>query len=361
MKPKEKFKQEQDTNQRDQAASAGQTGGDPHRLASLFAPGRFFCVPQFVASPAFQQQVGARGVQLAVTLYAKYDLGRATHPQEITNGMFCVKDEQIAQDWGTDSTAPVREARKKLLGAEPKVLADVRIGRTGYPTEYQIRPTSEADRVLWRREQSALPPRRRASFPVTASGERTTDWLGVALSYVGRGFSIIPVKGKYPAIPAWKPYQDRLPSITEVKAWHAKFPQAGIAIITGALSGVAVVDIDGPLEAGLALLRENGVEVPDTTTVRSARGFHLWFAHPGIAVKSVSNVLANRSVKIDIRGDGGYIVAPPSVHQSGVRYFFEHEVDVIPPFPPALVGLLRTRKLAEPDGVDDVVSEEETA
>jgi hypothetical protein len=167
------------------------------------------------------------------------------------------------------------------------------------------------------------------------------------------GLPIIPVKGKLPAVHSWKPFQDRLPSITEVTAWFEKFPTAGIAIITGAFSGLAVIDIDGPLEAGLALLMENGISIPDTTTVRSARGWHLWFHHPGIQVKSTSNVLVNREVKIDIRGDGGYIVAPPSVHESGVRYYFDHEVDVLPPFPPALLALLRAKKTA-----DDEMSEE---
>lgn len=353
MRPKEKLKQEQDGHQREPVSPAGQTGGDPHRLASLFGPGRFFCVPQYVASPAYQKQVGDRGVQFVVTLCAKYDAGRAAHPQGITNGRFCVTDEQIAKEWGTSSTAPVREARRKVVAAEPKFLADVRTGKTGYPTEYTIRPTTDADRVLWRRDQTAMPPRRRVNLPVTASGERTTDWMSNALGYVGRGFSIIPVNTKFPAVPSWKPYQYRQPSTTEVMAWHAKFPQAGIAIITGALSGLAVVDVDGPLEAGLELLRENGIVIPETTIVRSSRGWHFWFAHPGVAVKSVSNVLANRFVKIDIRGDGGYIVAPPSVHQSGVRYYFEHEVDVLPPFPPALLGLLRTKKAA-----DDEMSEE---
>lgn len=359
MTREEKLMQEQDANRREQGSPAGLSGGDPHRLASLLGPGRFVCVPQFVASPAYQQQVGERGVQFVVTLCAKYDAGRAAHPQEIANGRFCITDEQIAKDWGVKSTAPVRDARNKVLAAEPQFLADLKIGTRGYPTQYQIRPTTDADRVHWRREEMAMPPRRRPFLPTTASGERTTDWVGVALSYLGRGFSIIPVHGKFPAIPSWKPFQDRQPSNTEVIAWHKKFPQAGIAIITGAVSGLAVVDIDGPLEAGLSLLWENNVKIPDATTrVRTARGYHLWFAHPGVAVKSVSNVLTNRSVKIDIRGDGGYIVAPPSVHESGVRYHFEHEVDVLPAFPPALLGLLRKGKQGEDDVFDNVISKE---
>lgn len=352
MKPEEKLKQP-DMDQRERALPERQSGADTHSLASMFTPGRYVCVPQYVFTPAYQQQVGDRGVQLVGTLCMKYDGGRAADPNGITNGRFCITDELIAKDWGLKSTAAVREARKKVMAAEPKFLADVKIGKTGYATEYQIRQTTDEDRVRWRRVETAMPPRRQAKWPVTASGERTTDRLGVAISYVGRGLSIIPVKGKFPALPAWKPYQDRLPSIAEVTAWFEKFPAAGIAIITGAFSGLAVIDIDGPLEAGLALLMENGVTIPDTTTVRSARGWHLWFRHPGIPVKSASNVLVNREVKIDIRGDGGYIVAPPSVHESGVRYYFDHEVDVLPPFPPALLALLRTRKSTEGDGMTE--------
>jgi hypothetical protein len=361
MKPKGKLKQEHDTDQREPVSPERQSG-DPHSLAKMFTPGRFVCVPQFVFSPGYQQQVGERGVQFVATLCAKYDAGRAAHPQGITNGRFCITDEQIAKDWGIKSTAPVREARKKVVAAEPKFLADVKIGKTGYPTEYQIRPTTDEDRVHSRRLETAMPPRRRPSpLPVTASGERTTDWLGIALGYLDRGFSIIPVKGKFPAIPAWKPYQERQASLTEVTTWRERFPQAGIAIVTGAFSGIVAVDIDGPLEAGLALLEENGIKVADSTTIRSARGWHLWFRHPGVAVKSASSVLVNKDVKIDVRGDGGYIVAPPSIHDSGVRYYFDHEVAVLPPFPPALLGLLRAKKPADGDALDTVAPAGEAA
>jgi hypothetical protein len=361
MTPKEKSKLEQDTNRRELVSPEKQSGVDPHSLAYMFTPGRYICVPQCYLTRSYQQQVGPRGMQFLLTLLAMCDAGRGAHPEGITNGRFSVTDEQIAQVWGTGSTEPIREARKKVLAAEPKFLADVKIGRTGYGTEYTIRPTTEADRVRWPRSGMAMPPRRPAKLPVTAGGERTTDWLGVALGYVDRGLSVIPVNGKFPAIPSWKPYQDRLPSTTELIAWHAKYPQAGIAIITGAFSGLAVVDIDGPLEAGLALLSENGIVIPETTLVRSARGWHLWFQHPGIPVKSVSNVLVDADVKIDVRGDGGYIVGPPSIHASGIRYYFDHEVDVLPPFPPALLGLLRGKKPADGAALDAGISTEEAA
>lgn len=351
MTPKEELKQEQDGCRPASERPEGVSRSDPHSLPSLLEDGRFFCIPQFIASPAFQQQVGPRAVQLAVMAYAMYDRGHWTHPDEITDGRFCATDEQIARAWGTDSTAPVREARKRLMEAEPKVFAEVKIGRTGYPTEYRLRPTSETDRVLWQRSQSALPPRRRPTTAAAADGQ-PTDWLTAAVRYSDRGFSIIPVKGKHPAIPTWKPYQMRLPSTTEVTDWHKGIPGAGIAIVTGALSDLVVVDIDGPLESGLTLLEENGIDIPKTTTVRTAGGYHLWFAHPGIAVKSPSAILANEAVKIDIRGDGAYIVAPPSVHPSGVRYEFQYEADVLPAFPPALLRLLRSQRQSDGPGVD---------
>lgn len=72
-----------------------------------------------------------------------------------------------------------------------------------------------------------------------------------------------------------------------------------------------VVDLDGP--EGL-LSRE---KFPETAQVKTAHGLHLYFRHPGGTVpNSVKKVLPG----VDIRGDAGYVVAPPSIHESGVVY-----------------------------------------
>ena len=89
----------------------------------------------------------------------------------------------------------------------------------------------------------------------------------------------------------------------------------GVGFITGAISGVIVIESDGP--EGEAVLvdfeREHG-PLTDTLTIRSGsgRGLHRHFRHPGHFVKTV----ANHTIKLDVKGDKGYCVLPPSLHKS---------------------------------------------
>ncbi len=104
-------------------------------------------------------------------------------------------------------------------------------------------------------------------------------------------------------------------------------PGAGAGLKTGAApkgSGVFVVDLDSveAVDAWLAL-----GDCPDTFTVTTPRGFHLYFEHPGFHVKTCAGELGKG---IDIRGDGGFVVAPGSPHRSGGTY---EACEVRPPSP----------------------------
>lgn len=335
------------------AAAKKARNSDPHSLATLFTPSRWVCFPKFLTTDSYLKQVGAKGALFVLTLCAAYDAGRAKYPEGVVNGRFAIPDDHIRELWGEKTTAGVRAARKRVLDAVPSFLAEVVPGKTGYPTVYKIRATTDADRVNPGKKTAGMEPRTqrpgfptesRPGLPVTASGQRATDWLGCALSYLGRGFSVLPVRGKLPAPGVlWRPYQSRRPGECDLRGWHRQFPDAGIAIVTGGLSNLVVVDIDGALDDGFRSLQAAGIDVPETTRVRSARGYHLWFSHPGVPVNNVARLLKEGSVSIDIRGDGGYIVAPPSIHESGVRYCFEHEVDKLPVLPPRLLELVRAR------------------
>jgi hypothetical protein len=133
-----------------------------------------------------------------------------------------------------------------------------------------------------------------------------TDTLNTARVLVERyGRSVIPLRpnGKRPSA-SWKPYQHRHPTAQELDDWFAS-GRANIGIVTGEISGLVVIDIDGPV--GEAALRD--VEVPRTVAVETPRpGRHLYFKHPGRYVHNGANLLPG----IDVRGDGGYVVAPPS-------------------------------------------------
>jgi len=104
-----------------------------------------------------------------------------------------------------------------------------------------------------------------------------------------------------------------------------------IGIVTGATSGVFVIDID-PRHGGdesLAALEARFGPLPATWRfLTGGGGEHIVFQHPGNVIPNSANKLG---VGIDIRGDGGYIVAPPSMHMSGRPYAIsvDHHPDEI--------------------------------
>jgi hypothetical protein len=141
-----------------------------------------------------------------------------------------------------------------------------------------------------------------------------------ALDYRDRGWSVIPVqeKAKRPAVP-WKAYQDRLVSEKTLHDWFRRSPDYNVAIVTGALSGLIVLDVDprhGGRNSLKELEREHGALPATMESITGGGGRHLYFAHPGGVVTNRANIRPG----IDLRGDGGCIVAPPSVHPSGKRY-----------------------------------------
>ena len=138
--------------------------------------------------------------------------------------------------------------------------------------------------------------------------------LDAALEYLDRGFSIIPVNraDKRPYT-KWTEYTKRLPTVDEVERWWDIWPNANVAIITGSISGVWVVDADGP--TGIEWMTAN---LPKTGVYSiTAKGLHaIYRIPPGATIKNSVRL----APEVDVRGEGGYIVAPPSKHQSGHEY-----------------------------------------
>jgi hypothetical protein len=141
-----------------------------------------------------------------------------------------------------------------------------------------------------------------------------------ALAYLARGWSVIPVepRGKRPLVP-WRRLQTRAASPAQIGFWFERWPDANVAIVTGRLSGLVVVDIDprhgGDRSLG-AFEAEHGRLPATVESLTGGGGRHLYFAHPGTRTPNRVNVLPG----IDVRGDGGCVVAPPSVHPSGRPY-----------------------------------------
>ncbi len=144
--------------------------------------------------------------------------------------------------------------------------------------------------------------------------------LEAALQYLRQGWPVIPIgldekKAWKKALIAWKHFEQQLPSEDEVKSWWIQYPYARVGIVTGRISGLLVVDID-PRHGGFESMRELNLPVTLMTTTGSG-GNHLIYRYPNDRLIRNS---VNIRPGIDIRGEGGYIVAPPSEHASGNLY-----------------------------------------
>jgi len=141
-----------------------------------------------------------------------------------------------------------------------------------------------------------------------------------ALAYLARGWAVVPIapSGKQP-LARWQEFQERIPTGDEVREWYARWPDAGVGIVTGAVSGLAVLDID-PAHGGdesLADLEHLHGALPCTVeAISSGGGRHVYFAHPGGELRNRAGLAPG----IDLRANGGIVVAPPSRHASGRCY-----------------------------------------
>jgi putative DNA primase/helicase len=136
--------------------------------------------------------------------------------------------------------------------------------------------------------------------------------------------------------------------------WEFEHPVSNMGIRTGQESGLVVLDIDPDKggEASLCQLEAQYGPLPETATVLSGGGGrHLCFQHPGSRVLTTSG---NLGPGLDTRGDGGYIVAPPSLHVSGQGYKWGpgKSPDKVPlaPLPAWLSDLLQRPEAQEESG-----------
>lgn len=172
---------------------------------------------------------------------------------------------------------------------------------------------------------------------VTSWGrERMVDMpnqnLTAALGYLARGWSIVPVaaRGKRPIV-RWQTFGERNPTEAEVRDWFERWPTANVAVVTGLISGVVVLDVD-PSHGGeesLARLALRDAGLPRTVEATTGGGGrHVYFKHPGFEVRNRTGFFPG----LDLRGDGGVIIVPPSIHPSGrpYRWLKECAPDEIP-------------------------------
>ncbi len=199
-----------------------------------------------------------------------------------------------------------------------------------------------------------------------------------ALSYASRGWPVFPCHsvgasgcsccqrdcsspGKHPRIA--RGLHAASTDREAVERWWQRWPTANVAVRTGTVSRLVVIDID-PQHGGLASMRRliaDHSPLPRGPVVRTgAGGWHLLFAHPGDPVRNSAGTRLGAG--IDVRGDGGYVIAPPSGHASGNVYRWNTPLDEVPRLPSWLRGLLqaperrRSSEIRDPIRIDAALS-----
>jgi hypothetical protein len=168
------------------------------------------------------------------------------------------------------------------------------------------------------------------------------DLEAAALDYAARGLAVFPLApmSKLPLIGkrfGGRGVLDATTDQNQIRKWWDISRQANIGIACGAPSGFFVIDVD-PRHGGdetLAELEQKHGPLPETVISHTGGGGqHLLFRH----VEWIGNSVGKLGAGVDVRADGGYIVTPPSVHESGRSYVWDIEngiEDVAPALPPA--------------------------
>jgi hypothetical protein len=140
-----------------------------------------------------------------------------------------------------------------------------------------------------------------------------------AIALAAHGWHVFPLRPRSKVPATAHGLLDATSDRARVEAWWRSTPEANVAVACGP-SGLLVVDVDGEKASGAwadLAARHGGHDA--TLVSMTGRGMHVYFAAPAGAVwarSTASRIAAN----VDTRGAGGYVVAPPSVHETGHVY-----------------------------------------
>ncbi len=174
----------------------------------------------------------------------------------------------------------------------------------------------------------------RAALDYAAGGWAVFPVHGVAAGSCRCGANDCSSPGKHPL--TRRGLKDATTEGRVVADWWRRWPGANLALATGSASGVVVIDVDPPQgDLSLERLMDAAYELPETLAVRTGSGgVHLYYLSPKLPVANTAGRLPGVDLElpgIDLRGNGGYVVAPPSVHVSGSPYvWLEDEVELAP-------------------------------
>ena len=158
--------------------------------------------------------------------------------------------------------------------------------------------------------------------------------LKAALHYAAKyGWAVFPIRPetKKPLTPHG--CKDAKKDTGPIKAWWRKWPNASVGIATGSISSLVVIDEDLDEDKGVdgiqtmaAWEKDNG-ELPETVRAITGRGgAHLYFHYTGSDIGNRAGIIEG----VDVRGEGGYVIAPPSIHPNGASYEWECDPEETP-------------------------------
>jgi hypothetical protein len=154
-----------------------------------------------------------------------------------------------------------------------------------------------------------------------------------ALEYARLGFKVFPLhhtnkfgicscgQGEYCKSPGKHPktahgLQDATTDEKQIAEWWRMWPFSNIGLCTG--DGLVVIDVDRPFDPA------DFVESPQTLLAETGNGYHKFYRTD----RTIKNSVRKIGDHVDIRGEGGYIVAPPSLHYSGKQYQFLNGLEI---------------------------------
>lgn len=140
----------------------------------------------------------------------------------------------------------------------------------------------------------------------------------VALAYARALWLVLALQPRGKAPLTAHGVRDATSDETTIRSWWARWPDANIGLAIP--SDLIVVDIDS--REALQQIHAEGLDLPATVRATTARGLHLWYSTGSLQLRSRVGFLPG----VDIRAAGSYVVAPPSIHPSGVLYQWDVEL-----------------------------------
>lgn len=172
--------------------------------------------------------------------------------------------------------------------------------------------------------------------------------IEAVLSYAQNGWPIFPLSPNSKApLKGSNGHKDATKDLDKIHRWWSEHPTANIAVATGSLSGLIVFDVD-PRHAGhesFKQLEKRYGPLPHTRMSRTAHGgLHRFYQHPNDGQRYPNAVELEGLLGIDVRGDGGYVVLPPSKLYNRLSYMWGKTDIPIVPAPVWLLEALRNQK-----------------